>query len=143
MADRIEVVGLRDFRRDLGRVGPEYRRMVRQINLDAAEVVAKEARRRAPRGPHEGGGRVVPLWTNIRALASQTRGQVATGSARAPHGPVYEFGGTIRRHASSSRTQVRAQPYMYPALDAKADEVVEVFAEGVDRVTRRAFPERF
>jgi hypothetical protein len=143
MADRVEVVGLREFRRELKRIGPQWPKELRQANKDAAELVAAEARRRAPRGPHEGGGRVVPIHLNIRALGSQRAGQVATGGARSPHGPVYEFGGSIpRRGDTAARTQVRAQPYIYPALGAMRDEVVEFYGEAVDRVSRRAFPDR-
>lgn len=144
MADgaKVEIKGLRDFRRELKRLGPEWPKELRQANKDAAELVAVDARRRGPRGPHEGGGRVVPIHLNIRALGSQTKGQVATGGARSPHGPVYEFGGTIRRHNSQARTPVRAQPYLYPALEAKRGEVVEFYGEAIDRLTRRAFPDR-
>jgi hypothetical protein len=140
----VEVHGLRDFRRELRRAGEEFPRELRQTNLEAAEIVAKDARRRAPRGPHLGGGRVRPIVASIRALASQGRGQIAVGGASTPHGPVLEFGGTIpRRGGTGARTTVRAQPFLYPALAAKQDEVVEFYGEALDRVYRRAFPRAF
>jgi hypothetical protein len=161
MAERIvEVAGLREFRRELKRIGPAWPKELRQANLEAAEVVARKARRNAPQGPHEGGGRVQPLVKSIRALANQTRGQVAIGGARSPHAVVTEFGGMIPRrgvdrslvaaaqagHRSfasagvESLTPVRKQPYLYPALASERDEVLEVYGEAIDRVMRRAFP---
>jgi hypothetical protein len=140
----VEVEGLREFRRELRQAGQQWPKELRQANKDAAEIVAEDARRRAPRGPHLGGGRVRPIVSSIRALASQGRGQVAVGGASTPHGPVLEFGGTIpRRGDTGARTQVRAQPSLHPALAAKGDEVVEFYGEALDRVYRRAFPRPF
>jgi len=139
----IDVKGLRDLRTELKRIGPEFPKELRAANKEAAEIIAVEARRRAPRGPHEGGGRVQPLAGSIRAVANQLRGQVAVGGARSPHGPVLEFGGTIgRRGTTGARTQVRAQPSLYPAIASERDEVVEVYGEAIDRLTSRAFPRR-
>jgi HK97 gp10 family phage protein len=156
----VEIIGLREFRRELKQAGQQWPKELRQANKDAAEIVAADARRRAPRGPHLGGGRVRPVVSSIRALASQGRGQVAIGGASTPHAQVLEFGGTIprrgqtgtaaiqARHGSFAKaglsvTPVRAQPYLYPALAAKADEVVEFYGEALDRVYRRAFPRPF
>jgi hypothetical protein len=155
----IDVQGLRELRAELKRIGPEWPKEMRTANLEAAEIVARKARRNAPQGPHEGGGRVQPLVSSVRALASQTRAYVAIGGARAPHAQVLEFGGTIprrgqdpllreqqrRSHRSYARaglavTPVRAQPYLYRAIASERDEVVEVYSEALDRLTRRAFP---
>lgn len=139
----VEIHGLKDFRRELKRIGPEWPKELRQANKEGAEVVARKARRNAPQGPHEGGGRVQPLVSSIRALANQLRGQVAVGGARSPHGPVTEFGGRIpRRGSTGAMTTVRAQPSLYPAIVSERDEVVEVYGEAIDRLTSRAFPRR-
>ena len=137
----IEVHGLREFRRELRQAGQQFPRELRQANRDAAEVVVPEVRRRAPKGPHQGGGNVQPIAASVRAGGTQRAGYVAVGGARSPHAPVYEFkGATLPRHASEARTQVTAQPYIYPAIEAKADEVVEVYGQALDRLTKRAFP---
>lgn len=136
----VQVDGLRELRRELKRAGERFPRELREANRDAAELVARSARRRAPRGPHEGGGRIQPVVSSIRALASQRAGQVAIGGARAPHGPPLEFGGTLRRFHSQARTRVTAQPFLYPAIAAEQDEVVEFYGDAIDRLTRRAFP---
>ena len=140
-AKAIEVHGLREFRRALREAGQQFPKELRQANKEAAELVAPEVRRRAPKGPHEGGGRVQPIVASVRAGGTQRAGYVAVGGARSPHAPVYEFGGTLRRHASTVRTQVMARPYVYPSVEAKADEVVDFYGEALDRVARRAFPD--
>lgn len=160
MAAKVYVQGLREFRRELKRAGEEFPRELRQANRDAAGIVATAARIRAPRGPHEGGGRVAPLVTSIKAGGTQGRGYVAIGGVRSPHAQVLEFGGSIPRRGRdpslvakaragrrsfesvgiTSRTRVRKQAYLYPAIDAKRDEVVEFYGRAIDRIARRAFP---
>lgn len=156
---KVEIVGLRDFQRELKRIGPEFAKELKDANLEAAYRVSQEAKRRAPRGPHQGGKRVAPIWTQIRPGATARGGFVQTGNAAAPHAVVYEFGGTIPRRGHSKKlirairqrhgsfekaglsvTRVRAQPYLYPALAAMRDEVTEFYGEAIDRVSRRAFP---
>jgi len=158
-ARTIEVVGLRDLRRELRRVSTEFPKELAIANQKAAEVVAKEARLRAPEGRHEGGGLVVPIKSSITVGRQQSRGVVSIGGARTPHGVVTEFGGTIprmgshrgqvkeaqakhrgfRRYGGISVTHVRKQAYLIPALDAKRDEAVEVYNELVGDIMRRAF----
>lgn len=155
----VEVQGLRQFRYELRAAGQQFPKELRQANLEAAELVVADARRRAPQGPHLGKPRVRPVIASIRALASQGKGQVAIGGATSPHPQVLEFGGTIPRRGQSAAliaqqqqahrgferaglavTRVRKQPYLYPALAAKAEEVVEFYGEALDRIYRRAFP---
>lgn len=154
----IEVHGLRELRRELRRVSADLPKELARANQEAAEIVAAEARRRAPRGPHEGRPRVTPIHQSVKALRQQSRGVVAIGGARSPHAVVTEFGGTIprmgsqrgqvaeaqakhrafRRYGGISTTTVRKQAYLYPALDAKRDEVVERYGDLLDQLLRRA-----
>jgi hypothetical protein len=145
MADsyRVEVTGLRELRRALREVDRALPGQLAAVNHAAAEVVAVEARRRAPRGPHEGGPKdqpFTPITESIRALNQQTKGVIAAGGVRTPHAAVLEFGGTIPRHHSRTRTTVRAQPSVYPALRAKRDEVVDVYSRALEALMTRAFP---
>jgi hypothetical protein len=152
-ARTIEVVGLKDLRRDLRRAAKEFPAELAKANEKAAEVVAKEARLRAPEGRHEGGGAVMPIKASIVAARRGSKGVVSIGGMQTPYAIVTEFGGTIprraprgqkgiqRRQVSYARkshrsfesvgvrqvTHVRKQPYLYPALDAKLDEVLEVY----------------
>jgi hypothetical protein len=140
MAEGVRVQGLAELRRELRRISTELAGELRRFNLRAAQLVRDEYRHRAPHGPHQGGGNVVPVAQSARATASQARAQVVIGGPRSPHAPPLEFGGTLRRHHSAARTTVHAQPALYPAIAATSDELVDVAAEEIDRLTRRAFP---
>ena len=154
----IEIHGLRELRRELKRAGEQFPKEMREANKAAAELVVPEARRRAPKGPHEGKPAVQPITASIRAGGTQRVGYVVIGGARSPHAPVYEFGGTIPRRGQSSAliaqqqrahrgferaglavTRVQARPYLYPAIAAVTDEIIEAYGQAIDRLTRRAF----
>jgi hypothetical protein len=64
---------------------------------------------------------------------------VSAGGVRAPHAAPREFGGSLRRYHSTRRTRVAKAPSLYPALDAKAGEVVGVYLIAIDAVMHRAF----
>jgi hypothetical protein len=136
----VRVVGLAELRRDLRRVDAALPKELAAVNQQAGEVVAAEARRRAPKGAHQGGGRVSPISSTITAGRRQRAATVSIGGARSPHAPVYEFGGTIPRHHSSARTRVTQRAYLYPALEAKRTEVTVLYARLVEQLMSRAFP---
>lgn len=132
----VRVVGLSELRRALKEAENRSPRELQQANKGAAEIVAASARRRAVRGPHEGGGTITPFAASIKAQATAGRGIVAFGGARSPHGPPIEFGGTLRRHASSARTRVRKRPAVYPAIEAERNRVLRFYEQAVDRIAR-------
>jgi HK97 gp10 family phage protein len=133
MAAGIQVNGLRELRRELKRVSADLPKELAQANHDAAEIVAAEARRRVP-------VRSGKLRGSVRSLRGQARGVVAAGRASVPYAGVTEFGGRIRRFHSSSKTRIPAQPYLYPALADKRDEVVEHYGDALDSLLHKAFP---
>ncbi|HEY9391368.1 MAG TPA: hypothetical protein VIR27_16585 [Mycobacteriales bacterium] len=156
MADRpesIRVVGLARLRRELARVDKTLPKELAKLNFKAADIVAKDAKLRAPKGKHQGGGQIIPIRRSIKALKrSGTSAQVAMGGVRTPHAEVTEFGGEIPRRGSSReaieraqaqhqsfrragvtrRTKITARPFLYPAIDAKRDEVVELYEQGIE-----------
>lgn len=161
----LKVDGLAAFARQCRRIGKDAQRELRETNKRAAELVVPEAVRRAPKGPHEGGpkGRPVqPISTSVRAVAGQRYAAVRAGSARSPHAPVYEFGGSIPRrgtrathgqqiakaraqHRSFAKfgvptTKITARPYVFPAVDAMKTYVNKVYMRDFTRLIRRAFP---
>jgi hypothetical protein len=161
MAYAIEFEGLSQLRRDLRTIDRKFGKQLGEANFRAAKVVADEAIRRAPRGAHQGGGRVAPISSTIAATRRQSAATVAIGGARSPHSVVTEFGGSIPRrgadrhavaHARRRRrsfrsagiaehhlTPVRQQPYLYPAIDAKADEVMSLYGRLLGDLLREAF----
>jgi len=156
MAQRaIEVQGLRELRRALKAAEGRSPKELQQANKQAAEIVAAEARRRAPKGPHQGGGNVVPVYQAIKAQASSGRGIVAFGGQRAPHGVVVNFGGTIPRrgqdksvvrglqakHRSFEKaglavTRVRRREHIYSSITATRSRVLDEYEQALDRIAR-------
>ena len=95
----------------------------------SALIVAETARVFAPKGPHEGGGTVVPLWTVIRAEGES----VAFGGDPAPHGAVVNFGGHIPRHHSRTRTRVARQEHIYRAIGFEGERIRHQYEDAVFR----------
>lgn len=155
----IRVVGLAQLRRDLRAVDRKWGPELGKTNFQVASVVVAEAERRAPRGVHQGGGKVAPISSTITALRRQQAAAVSIGGTRSPHAEVIEFGGNIPRRGSdpavvtrarqhhksfrragvSSLTHVAAQPYLYPAIDATRERVVNMYGLLLDRLLGRVF----
>lgn len=158
MAYAVGIVGLAQLRRDLRAVDRRFDSQIGDANYRAAKVVADEATRRAPRGPHQGGGKVAPISSTITALRRRNAATVAIGGARSPHAVVTEFGGSVPRRGSDPEarrraqrrhqpfvkhgvrvTHVRKQAYLYPAIDAKTSEVLLVFSGAIGDLMGEAF----
>jgi hypothetical protein len=154
----VYVKGLNELVRNLKKVDAGLPREFAQTNKKVAGIVATEAARRAPRGEHEGGGRIRPVSETIRGLAQARRVVVAFGGAATPHAGVLEFGGTIPRRGQSAQlraqqrhakrgyeraglavTRVAKQAYVYPAADATRARVIDLYQQAVADVMRLAF----
>ena len=140
MADtRIEVHGLRELRRALKDAEGHSQHELQQANFRAAGIIAREASRRAPKGPHQGGGKprtVVPIAASIKPQAITGKAYVTFGGQRSPHGPPTEFGGTLKRHTSPARTQVAKRPFVYPAIEAEMDHMLQQYELALRSITR-------
>jgi hypothetical protein len=155
----VRVQGLSELRRALRSVDRSWGTELGKANQAAARVVAQEASRRAPRGPHEGGGSVSPISSTITAQRRQNAATVAIGGARSPHAVVIEFGGSIPRRGADqelvakarrrkrsfrdvgigSRTSIAARPYLYPAIEAKTGEVVAEYEKQLGALMLKVF----
>ncbi|WP_217923778.1 HK97 gp10 family phage protein [Miltoncostaea oceani] len=121
----ISIEGLAAFRRDLKRIDPALLQGVRVALKEAAELVAGEARRRAP-------VRSGRTRTSIRSFTSGNRAGVRANarrvSARYPGGYPYprrlEFENGGRR------------AFIGPALEAKRRDVVERLDDALGDVAR-------
>lgn len=141
VADRIDVRGLVELQRELRKVSAELPRMLRVANLEAAELVAAEARARALAL----GGVAAKVAPSVKALAEQRRAAVRLGGARYPMAMGAEFGGRgrprTRQFAPWRGNGAGAGYFLHPAKRDKTDEVVERFGDAVERITRAAFPD--
>lgn len=161
----VQVKGLNTFARQCRQIGKEAQAKLRETNLHAAELVVPEVVRRAPKGKHEGGPKnrqVQPISTSIRAVAGQRFAAVRAGSARSPHAPVYEFGGSIPRRGTRAthgeviataraqhrrfgqfgipHTRINPRPYVFPAVEAMVPRLKDRYMRDFTKLVGRAFP---
>lgn len=147
----LQVVGMGELIRALRAAEDATPKAVRDANRKAAELAVPFVRAAAPRGPHQGGGKVRPIADSIRAQATQRAGFVVAGGARTPHAGVLEWGGAIprkgeggytRKHVRGGRTyqhggnvtRVAAQPYLRPGIERALPAIVGSYLEDLDRM---------
>ena len=155
-AVQVYVAGLSELRRALRDIDRELARDLQRANKEAAQVIAQDARKRywALHVRHSGGG-----VASIRAQATQREGRVAIGGARTPYMLGQEFGshhqargqftknirGPYRRGGVRPRQFPRVKRpgwFLYPAIGAGGPRLERAYGDALDRLTRRAFPER-
>lgn len=134
--------GVRELRSSLRKVAPALLPELRGEMKAAAEVVAKDARRRVRRSirnPDRSTGRAEK---SLRVLAGGNRVYIAGGKQSVPYFGWLDFGGDLKPVGYRKNTQRRSTPhrgrYIYPAIGANIDEVVDGIEKAVDRATRRA-----
>jgi creatinine amidohydrolase/Fe(II)-dependent formamide hydrolase-like protein len=95
---------------------------LKTLHGDAAKIVEQDALGRAP----VKSGR---LRESIRSSGTQKAGVVRAGFARVPYaGPI---------HFGWAKRNIRPQPFLYDAKDARRDEVVRSVEQGIDALIRR------
>jgi len=120
----ISIEGLAAFRRDLKRIDPVLVKGVRVALKDAAEIVADEARRRAPVRSGLTKGSVRSFTSGNKAGVRVNARRVSRGyPAGYPYPKRIEFEGGGRR------------AFVGPALEAKRGEVVRRLEEVIDDVS--------
>lgn len=95
---------------------------LKTLHGDAAKIVEQDALGRAP-------VRSGRLRESIRSSGTQKTGVVRAGFARMPYaGPI---------HFGWAKRNIRPQPFLYDAKDARRDEVVRSVEQGIDALIRR------
>ena len=113
--------GAAEFRAKLQQMGVDLKDF-KTINRLIAENVASEARSRAPRDTGT-------LAGDVRGGGTKTRAYVSVGRKRIPYAGPIHFGWPARN--------IQAQPFLYEAIDSRADDVREVYAKRVDELAMR------
>ncbi len=117
MAGRqVSVEGARELRKALKTVGDEAKAGLKDVNLEVAEIVARAAVSRVP-------SRSGALRETVRAAGAQTRASVKAGFKRVPYAGVIHFGWPARG--------ILPRPFLYDALDARRDEVMDAYTDGM------------
>lgn len=117
--------GLRELQRALRNVSDDAKLEMKPTHLQAAEIVAEDARKRAP-------VRSGRLRDSIVGRTVQTGGRVRIGFGGGPAslyaGPIH-FGWPARR--------IRPQPFVYDALDPKRPDLVRLYEQRIDELTKK------
>lgn len=137
----VQVDGLRELRRSLRQAQDlEDLRDLRDGLKDAANIVARDAQGRVP-------SRTGRARDSIRATAGGNTAYVKGGKARVPYYGWLDFGSRTPNRGNSrsvgpwsgSGKGPNGGRFIYPAIDAKRDEVVELVAEAVEHALSRLF----
>jgi hypothetical protein len=119
---QVSVEGARELRKALKTVGDEAKAGLKDVNVEVAEIVARAAVTRVP-------ARSGALRETVRAAGAQTRASVKAGFKKVPYAGVIHFGWPARK--------IAPQPFLYDALDARRDEVVDTYANGMADLLRK------
>jgi hypothetical protein len=117
-SEQITVSGLKELRKQLKAAGQSLDDL-KSVGLEAAEVVAAEARQLVPRLSGA-------LEQSIRAGAAKG-GVVRAGSAAARYAGPIHFGVPARN--------IAPQPFLYDAADKRVGEVQELYLARVNQIT--------
>lgn len=119
----IRVEGARELSSRLARVSPDTAELKAGYR-EVADIVAKQARVEVP----VKSGR---LRDSIKPTTSARSAIVQAGSAtRVPYAGPIHFG-WAKRH-------IKAQPFLYDAMDKRQNEVLEAYAAQVHKMAQRA-----
>jgi len=126
----VEIEGLADFLRDLKRFEPSVGKSFRVRLRKAVDVVAKDARRQAPK-------RSGALGKGIRPSATNTGARLIS---KAQHARIHEFGGRHPVFGTETWVFQPARPHIFPAVDAgRAAVTTEALAALDDAITQIGF----
>lgn len=120
---RLEIDGLREVLRDIRRLGDDARDDMKDTHRKAGEIVATVARGIAP-------VRTGRLASTIISAPTQRQGRVRVGRGQSiPYAGPIHFGWPARR--------IAPQPFIYDALDQRADEVRRVYENRIGELITR------
>lgn len=136
METRVRISGYKELAREIGRVGPAYKKRLRAINRAIAVEVRDDARRRYVQHFTSRSGHSL---NTIRALGAQARASVAIGNAAEPHLGAQEFGSET---LANFRPRTPKGKFLYPAIGALADDRIERYADELEELLADAFPDR-
>lgn len=136
MADRVEVRGLTEFRRELKALDGQWEKHLQKANKAIAEMVAEGTREDFQRV----GGSGPKAATTVKALAQQTRAQVRFGG-KGDSVAERVAGGNAFGSSRFAQFPMPGVYALYPTLERKSDDIRDRYAELVDDLLKRAFPD--
>ena len=146
----VAVEGLKELQRELKKLGePELVDGLKDANLEVGVLVVNAAQSGASGRLQKAAAR------SLKASRQAARAQVVGGTGRVDFFGGAEFGSgqNIPRVSESGRAFLgynqfepfrgsgnNAGYFLYPAIRSSTDEIVEVYGDAIDRLTRAAFP---
>jgi hypothetical protein len=115
----IEVKGLNKLVRDLKTLDADLVDSIKQVNAKLADEVASTAKIKVPR------------LSGALAASIRSSGQGRTGVVRAG-GRAVPYAGPI--HFGWAKRNIRPQPFLYDALDARRVEVATTWVRELERI---------
>lgn len=124
-ADRIDIVGLKEFQRQLRAMDQALPRKLRIVLNEAGQVIVDYDRANMPRVT----GRAVG---SVKLRSTQRLAQVAIGGQRAAYTPWLDFGGQGRVAGKPPpREFIPEGRYTYKGLRLKRDQITEIMEKGL------------
>ncbi|MDP9094758.1 MAG: hypothetical protein M3N95_17925 [Actinomycetota bacterium] len=137
MTQPVAIPGLAALRRDMRAIDRGAQVALRKAEAKAAEVIAADARGRAPRGTAPlPPNRTKRLADTIRPMPSGNRFYVGAPAKQAPHGGVVHWGGTIDPRGVPIHFPRRT--FLLEAFDAKRAVFVELLGAEIENLARRS-----
>lgn len=130
----VEVVGLRDFQRELRGIDKDFAKELKQASKQAAEIVAG--------GTYSAlisyGGSSAKAAPSVKAFGQQRAGLVKIGGSRYPFAMGANFGSNKYKQF---RKPTKPDYALYRTIAAKNDQIIEVYGDALDKVAKKAFPD--
>ena len=139
MSARIEVIGLKEFVRELRVANAQLPNELRRgLNAIGKEILVPEVKKRVRASIKDPSRSRGSLLKSVTSKADRTSASVKEGTpSRVPYAGWWEFGGpTARSSRPPNREFVPKGRAMYPALVAKRDEIQKEADDLIDRMTR-------
>lgn len=117
----LKVEGARELRKALKRVEGGVADL-KAVHAEAAKIVETDAKRIVPK-------RTGRLEGSIRSSGQASQGVVRAGRASLPYAGVIHFGWPAHN--------ISPQPFLYDAVDARHDEVIDTYRDRVNQLIKQ------
>ena len=148
----VRVKGLDELRRELKRLDDAgLINELKDVNYEVAQSIIGPAQAKAA----SVGAMEARAAATLKASKAAAVARVNFGGAKAPFAGGAEFGAGQDRPRSTARGTVRgwnqfnpwrgnggdAGYFLYPTIRERTDDIVEMYGDGLERITARAFPD--
>lgn len=119
---QVQIVGYRELRRDLRKLGDEAIAGLKQVNQEAADIVATAAR---PEVPVRSGR----LLGTLRTTGTTRGGIIRMGRKAVPYAGPIHFGWPSRPNPAKRWRggPIEPNPFLYDAMDRRVPEVMAAY----------------